>query len=664
MLLDAPPGLGIAGVGGGEQRPGEGGDQAVLARVLEVWEHFSGGMAGGEAGTAVMQLIHDNQKLVFSALVATGQHDRVLGLLRLVSDLFPHGVGLWMQQLKEQGEEGVAGTQQQQQQQGKQQHQKQQLQQQRQGEQQQEEQHEEEQEQTAGGRPAAVSPGVLQNAVELMIETGTPPAALAAEQLVTHLLAPHDQQQQQQQQTPELEGILVGQLGPHVLRLLCQHSRLSSARALLASIVQHEHGMDRGMGKAVASLLRASASAAAMEQESTLQQLVDLWGRSEGFWMVVVDAVEQLLVGEVKDNKADIALGVHVLEQACKKTAVEQQLEGGVEEGDGWQEQQQWPALLTMAGRDKLTLLCCGSTSRSTSGSSSSSSSGSSSRCSSSSGSGNGSNQLQLLPSPEHLAWALVCSQSSLSKDAAVRLMNTLANDQPELQPATMAHLFGLLQEGTTCLGNIGAAPSRQELQTATDAAPAAPAEPGAPAAGPAAPAPAAAAGNSKGCLEEGVIATRSFLLAQLCYRQLRKAASEEDGIAAGAGAVSSSIAGSLGWVAELSKDTASAALFASWFWSRSAAADAGPAAAFLAVGISESGLPGGNAAEAGFSSAEAPGFAAAALQLPIPDAAAVGVLCLELYHTSRQGKPSLESLLLDLALLSAAAAGEWNEGK
>ena len=613
LLLKGPAGLGIAGVGGDEQRPGassgSGGDQAREARVLEVWEHFSSCMAGGQARRAVKQLIHDNQKLLLNVLVARSQHDRALALLHSVPDLLPYTVGQWMQQLKEQGQKGVAVTEQEHQRESKQ------LQQQ------------EKQEQTAGEGPAAVSPGVIQNAVELMLKTGTPAAAVAAEQLVKHLLPPHGQQQQtqQQQQTAELGVIFLGRLGPPVLQLLSQHSRLSSARILLASVLQHEHRMERAMKKAVATLLCASATAAPREQESTLQLFLELWMRSGGFQNVVVDAVEQLLAKEGKRNKAGLALGVHVLEQACKNTKVEQQQQ---QEREGLQEQQQWLAMLTMTGRDKLTLLCCCSSHHSSS------------------------KHLQLLPSPERLAWALVCSPKCLSKDAAVTLMNTLANGQPELQPAAMANLLELLQEGATSQVDMGSAPSRQDLQAAPDAAAAAPA---------AARTVAAAGGVSKGGLEVGVIAVRSFLLAQMCYLQLSKAALEEGDSAAGGVAVPS-IAGSLGWVAELSKETASAALFASWFWSQSAAADAGPAASFLAAVLSPLESLSGNAPKA--ASLSSAGFAAAAWQLSIPDGAAVGVLGLELYHASRQGKPSLESLLLDLALLSAAAAGDWNEGK
>jgi hypothetical protein len=84
-------------------------------------------------------------------------------------------------------------------------------------------------------------------------------------------------------------------------------------------------------------------------------------------------------------------------------------------------------------------------------------------------------------------------------------------------------------------------------------------------------------------------------------------------------------------WVDRLSHEAAAAALFSTWYWSQPAAAAARPAGTSTAI--------------------------------TLPAASSVGALGLQLYHAARVGKPSLGSLLLDLALLAAAAAGDWDEG-
>jgi hypothetical protein len=117
-----------------------------------------------------------------------------------------------------------------------------------------------------------------------------------------------------------------------------------------------------------------------------------------------------------------------------------------------------------------------------------------------------------------------------------------------------------------------------------------------------------------------------SKLIAQLCYVQLLQHGNAE--AEASKDAVSA-------WVDKLSHEAAAAALFSTWYWSQqepAAAAAAGPLADKVA-----------------------------ALQLPA--ASSVGALGLQLYHAARVGKPSLGSLLLDLALTAAAAAADWDEG-
>jgi hypothetical protein len=113
-----------------------------------------------------------------------------------------------------------------------------------------------------------------------------------------------------------------------------------------------------------------------------------------------------------------------------------------------------------------------------------------------------------------------------------------------------------------------------------------------------------------------------SRLIAELCYSQLLQQDSVDVGFLRDAVSV---------WVDKLSHEAAAAALFSTWYWSQP------DAAATQSAGVS------------------------AAIKLPV--ASSLGALGLQLYHAARVGKPSLGSLLLDLALLAAAAAADWDEG-
>jgi hypothetical protein len=114
-----------------------------------------------------------------------------------------------------------------------------------------------------------------------------------------------------------------------------------------------------------------------------------------------------------------------------------------------------------------------------------------------------------------------------------------------------------------------------------------------------------------------------SQLIAQLCYMQLSQHGSTIADVEELSGAVSS-------WVDKLSHEAAAAALFSTWYWSQ----------------------PTATAGSAG---------TAPAIQLPA--ASSIGVLGLSLYAAARDGKPSLSSLLLDLALTAAADARDWDRG-
>jgi hypothetical protein len=114
-----------------------------------------------------------------------------------------------------------------------------------------------------------------------------------------------------------------------------------------------------------------------------------------------------------------------------------------------------------------------------------------------------------------------------------------------------------------------------------------------------------------------------SRLIAQLCYMQLPQQSSTTADGEELKDAVSV-------WVDKLSHEAAAAALFSTWYWSQPAAAAGG----------------------------------AQTVQAPqLPAASSVGVLGLSLYAAARAGKPSLSSLLLDLALMTAADARDWDRG-
>lgn len=116
-----------------------------------------------------------------------------------------------------------------------------------------------------------------------------------------------------------------------------------------------------------------------------------------------------------------------------------------------------------------------------------------------------------------------------------------------------------------------------------------------------------------------------SKLVAQLCYQQLPSSSSVDPD------ECFSTVAE---WVSQLSHQAAAAALFAAWQWAQ-------------------------------------PGNACHTMRM---SQQAVGILCLELYHAARSGKPTLDSLLLDIGLAAAAAAAtaappavaaqQWKKGE
>jgi hypothetical protein len=117
-----------------------------------------------------------------------------------------------------------------------------------------------------------------------------------------------------------------------------------------------------------------------------------------------------------------------------------------------------------------------------------------------------------------------------------------------------------------------------------------------------------------------------SKLIAQLCYVRLLQHGNAEAEALRDAVSV---------WVDKLSREAAAAALFSTWYWSQQDSATAATAATA------------GQFAD----------------KVAAMDASYVGALGLQLYRTARVGKPSLGSLLLDLALAAAAAAADWEQG-
>ena len=194
--------------------------------------------------------------------------------------------------------------------------------------------------------------------------------------------------------------------------------------------------------------------------------------------------------------------------------------------------------------------------------------------------------------------------------------MNALAAEMEELQPCRAAVALGVVREAELRAA-AGSGSSRGIRSGGSES-----------------DAPLAVAASLVAA--EGV-SLSSRLLSQLAYLQA--------GSTAAAGADAEIVEGGLGWVDKLSCEAAAAALFATWYWAQPQQTAGHP-----------------------------PQGAAAAGPLP-PVPAGVGLLGLALYHQARQGstlsasqgrtnKPTLDSLVLDLALMAAAGAGSWEEGK
>lgn len=194
------------------------------------------------------------------------------------------------------------------------------------------------------------------------------------------------------------------------------------------------------------------------------------------------------------------------------------------------------------------------------------------------------------LPTPLQLAVQCVESDVSVSAAATALLINSLASDAPELQPAAAAVALGLVTEA-----QLAAISADSRHRTAAGVG---------------------QQGNDSSHQQAVKVVTK--LIARLCYKQLFTATTTSGSIDA------DELARSLeGWVPRLSLEGAAAALFAAWYWAQPTAA------------------PAANVHQT-----------------------AVGVLCLELYQASRAGKPSLDTLLLDIGLAAAADAQQWAKGK
>ena len=232
------------------------------------------------------------------------------------------------------------------------------------------------------------------------------------------------------------------------------------------------------------------------------------------------------------------------------------------------------------------------------------------------------------LPSQVQLAEAAVASFLKLPAKAAVALVNAIAQGEPLLQPSVAVVLLGEVTEQQLMAAAASGASSSTAATTTRATADAGALE----GAGRAtAGLPAVKAEEVKACR------SASKLLADLCYVQL--------GCTAEVGADVETAKSLIAWAYSLSSSAAAAALFATWYWSRPGRAMAGAVAKAVAA-AREGSVP----------------------RPPCPPSpAAWGMLGEVLYTTARQGlaeKPDLESCLLDLALMAAAAARDWDRGR
>jgi hypothetical protein len=208
---------------------------------------------------------------------------------------------------------------------------------------------------------------------------------------------------------------------------------------------------------------------------------------------------------------------------------------------------------------------------------------------------------------PEQLAKEFMMCDT-LPAESAARLMTAIARDREELQPCRAAVFLEVVQEQelVEAAANISTSSSSHRGRQANHAS--------------------AELGTSPASVSDCVNTLR--LVAQLCIRQLGGACSSSD---------VAEVEEAVDWVATLSPDilsppAAGAALFAVWYGQQEQEK---------------------------------------ALISPV----AAGVLGLSLYHAARKGsmlsaaggwtaKPSMDSLVLDLALAAAAGAEQWDEGK
>ena len=266
-------------------------------------------------------------------------------------------------------------------------------------------------------------------------------------------------------------------------------------------------------------------------------------------------------------------------------------------------------SVLEAAQHEDLVLMCCTNHS---SGSSSSQ--------------GAGSNKL---PSRVHLAEEVLATSLKLPSKAAAALVNAVAQSEGLLQPSVAAVLLGEVTEQQLAAAAASSTSSSTTGSTRAAAAVAVGAMGG------------AAGGGKTAVGAKGVDACRaaSRFLADLCYVQL--------GCTADVGADAEAAESGMDWAYSLSNPAAAAALFATWYWSQpSRAMEASAAAGVAAAG-------------------QKPPPPRHSSPVP-PSLAACGMLGEVLYSTARQGlaeKPGLDSCLLDLALMAAAAAGDWDKG-
>jgi hypothetical protein len=383
----------------------------------------------------------------------------------------------------------------------------------------------------------------LQQLCAFSSHLGNAAAADVAEQLLALL-----EQQQALQQAVQAQPTTAVQL----VQLLSEQSKLAVALTVVSCLLETSSGDADAVAPAVAALVRAAVSA---QRDDLQQQVVDLLLQQpadvEQQQAVLLAGLDQLLASK---QAAAVGLLLHVLQTSAK-------------------EQQQLPALLEPLQLEQLVVLCCSAASSS----------------SSSSGGVFG------LPMPLGLAQQCVDASSSSTSATVVppaitvSLVNALAQQHPELQPAAAAVALSLVSaEELTAAG----ADSISNDSAATSA----------------------------------VAVQASQLIAQLCYMQLPQQGSNSSDVEELTDSVSI-------WVDKLSHEAAAAALFSSWYWSQPAAA------------------------------AAAAGSAGPAPAIQLPAASSIGVLGLSLYIAARHGKPSLSSLLLDLALTAATDARDWDRG-